>query len=483
MSYQIEPNRSQQALPIGSYDSLVKMDHPVRFIWNCISALNMNEIGFPDSSLRDGRPNYSPRMMLAVLIYSFFSGVHSFREMEIACTERTPFLWLTGDANPDHNSFWRFAKNHQEQLHQAFAQIVRMAVEANCVDFVLHAIDGTKIAAACSSSKIWDKSKLEKMLARLEKAYTEQVKKLQEEYENSVETCPIPPELLALAEKVEQYKHRLEQVNSEGTKRLNPREPEARPVKCGSQILQGFNAQIGVDSKEWIIVSELLTNEANDLNQLTAVLDQVKENTGRNAEESLADTGYANSQELAKAAEKAYQVLVNLKDEEEAQAVDPFHHSKFVVDLENLTCVCPLGCQLAYQGLEWSAHKTYKNFVFQCRRYRDCVERLACSHAVDGRKIKIGEYSWAMDAQREKQKDPLKKALLKQRGRIVELVFAVIKHVLGIRRFRWWGMGSAASQWSLLTMTCNVKRLYEIWRAGRIRWDASGGCLKLQPTI
>jgi len=47
-------------------------------------------------------------------------------------------LWLTGLNAPDHNTLWRFWRDHRAALRQVFTLVVRTAVEAELVGVVLH---------------------------------------------------------------------------------------------------------------------------------------------------------------------------------------------------------------------------------------------------------------------------------------------------------------------------------------------------------
>jgi len=68
------------------------------------------------------------------------------------------------------------------------------------------------------------------------------------------------------------------------------------------------------------------------------MLDQVKENLGQVAEQTVADAGYQATTEFAVAEEKSYPILVNLPEPKEDQ---PYHASRFVYDVEKDHCVCP----------------------------------------------------------------------------------------------------------------------------------------------
>ena len=94
-----------------------------------------------------GAPAYHPRALLCVWLYGFMTGVRSCRKLEAACRDQIPYLWLTGWQHPDHNTLWRFYKEHRQAMRRLFKRTVRAAVAMQLVDLAVQAVDGTKVAA------------------------------------------------------------------------------------------------------------------------------------------------------------------------------------------------------------------------------------------------------------------------------------------------------------------------------------------------
>ncbi len=67
----------------------------------------------------------------------------------------------------------------------------------------------------------------------------------------------------------------------------------------GKQFEQAYNAQAAVDAKAQVIVAQSLSNSPTDAQQLAPIVKQIKQNTGRQAEEFSADTGYCSEGNLA----------------------------------------------------------------------------------------------------------------------------------------------------------------------------------------
>jgi len=77
-------------------------------------------------------------------------------------------------------------------------------------------------------------------------------------------------------------------------------DPESRIMhKSGKEYVQAYNAQAAVDSTAQVIVAQSLSNCRNDVQQLEPMVKQIKENTGRQAQEFSADAGYCSECNLA----------------------------------------------------------------------------------------------------------------------------------------------------------------------------------------
>jgi hypothetical protein len=62
--------------------------------------------------------------------------------------------------------------------------------------------------------------------------------------------------------------------------------------------VQGYNAQVAVDSSSQVIVAQMLMREQNDVHALGPMLRLIKAFTGKQARELSADTGYCSEDNL-----------------------------------------------------------------------------------------------------------------------------------------------------------------------------------------
>lgn len=100
-----------------------------------------------------------------------------------------------------------------------------------------------------------------------------------------------------------------------------------------------------------------------------------------------------------------------------------------------------------------------------------CPVRGQCTQAKQGRLIERTPHDDAIERHAARAAVPENQALLQQRGRLIERVWAEIKQTAGFRRFTWRGLAGAQGQWALVTLVFNLRKLWAFWRTGQFRWQ------------
>lgn len=189
----LRPDYSQTFLLPPSLDDWVPKTHPARFVRDFVDALDLEALKIKQVVSDEGRPPYAVDLLLKVWLFGYMERIRSPRALEKACLDRMPFLWLTGNLHPDHNTLWRFFKLHHKALDKVFKRAVRVAADADLVGFVLHALDGTKLVAASSTDEAHHRKALEEKLKRLDElvaAYMQEVNKRAAEEEGQGYVMP-----------------------------------------------------------------------------------------------------------------------------------------------------------------------------------------------------------------------------------------------------------------------------------------------------
>lgn len=133
-------------LPVSMRDWLAE-GHLAWFVIDVVAAVDTNAFHARHPNDGPGRPAYDPDMMLALLFYSYGTGVRSARRIEAACRTDAAYRVICGGVSPDHATIARFHVDHQAALEAVFVDVLRLCAAAGLVSLGSIAIDGTKIGA------------------------------------------------------------------------------------------------------------------------------------------------------------------------------------------------------------------------------------------------------------------------------------------------------------------------------------------------
>ena len=333
-----------QLLP-PSIGDFVPEDHLARFVVSLVrESLDLRAITATYASAL-GQPPFDPRLMVALLLHGYASGIYSSRRMARACRERTDFMMIVALDAPDFRTISDFRKRHLQALASLFVQVLRLAETAGLVKLGHVALDGTKIKANASKHKAMSYARIKKReaelqaevdrwLAAAEAADAEEDKAfgkdkrgdelpdwVADKAKRLAKIREAKAALEAEAEAAAEEERRIEadkekQRQAEGRKRCGkkPRppspqpdakaqrnftDPESRILKTKDGFIQGYNAQAAVDGEAQVIVAHGLTPSTSDQDQLVALVNGIETNLGRKPAEASADAGYCREANLA----------------------------------------------------------------------------------------------------------------------------------------------------------------------------------------
>ena len=203
----------------------------------------------------------------------------------------------------------------------------------------------------------------------------------------------------------------------------------------GGGYAPSYNAQVSTDAKAKIVVGVHLSQDGNDIDQLTAAVEDVKQAMGREPEQVVADGGYGSRANIVAMAEKGIDFISSLASEQQrAEAVlkgqgvsKEFFPEAFQWDSENGCFVCPAGKQLTFQ--RHHTRQAGHRFAFYRAKQEDCqacINRIQCCPQVSGgRQVKrVVSDQPAITAFREKMEQPETKEIYKKRTPVSETVNA-----------------------------------------------------------
>ena len=344
MSKQFRPWKIDdvQLLP-PSVQDYVAADHLSRLVvWLVREGLDLSVIcGSYRSGL--GQPPFDPRMMTALLLHGYASGIYSSRRIAKAAAERADFMMIVAGDAPDFRTISDFRGRHLKALAGLFVQVLKLAEKAGLVKLGHVALDGTKIKANASKHKAMSYARMKKREAELQAevdrwlAAAEAADAAEDALHGARRGDEMPSwvvdkekrlaklrqakaaleaEAKAAAEEEARRRAGAEDKRiAEGRKKSgktpaaptaepagkaqrNFTDPQSRIMKTKDGFIQGYNAQAAVDQRAQVIVACKLTNAATDQAQLVPLVAAIRANTGRNPVEVSADAGYCSAANL-----------------------------------------------------------------------------------------------------------------------------------------------------------------------------------------
>jgi transposase len=344
MSKEFRPWKIDEAqlLP-PSVQDYVPQDHVSRLIVSLVrESLDLSAIlGGYRSGL--GQPPFDPRMMTALLLHGYASGIYSSRRIARATVERADFMMIVAGDPPDFRTISEFRRRHLKALADLFVQVLKLAEKAGLVKLGHVALDGTKIKANASKHKAMSYDRMKKREAELEaevdrwlkaaeaadaeedKLYGDKrgdempdwvadkqkrLEKIREAKAALEAEAKAAAEAESKARAEAQDKRQAEgrkktgkppappKAEPDGKAQRNFTDPESRILKTKDGYIQGYNAQAAVDGAHQIIVAQTLTSSSSDQAQLAPLLDGIRANLGTNPDEVSADAGYCSDANL-----------------------------------------------------------------------------------------------------------------------------------------------------------------------------------------
>lgn len=323
-------------LPPG-LDELLPEGDLAYFIRDTMAQLDLGPILAAYAEER-GRPPFHPTMMTALLLYAYCRGVYSSRRIAQACERELGFMVVAAMARPDFHTIARFRARHLKALAELFLGVLRLCRKAGLVQLGHVALDGTKIKANAGRHKAMSYERMASREPELRAEITEwfarataQDREEDRRWGRGRRGDELPAHLRTKQRRVaaiQKAKAALEAEAREraqadgrpsggGTPAVDPKaqrnftDGDAKIMKDGASgaFVAGYNAQLAVDAASQVIVAKELTMRATDVQELPALLAQVRRNTGRQAQECSADAGYcseANLADLARRRIRAY---------------------------------------------------------------------------------------------------------------------------------------------------------------------------------
>jgi len=460
--------RRQQFLFPSTLDEYIEEANPVRVIAAFIGALNFQELGFVRAAAAEtGRPGYDPRLRLGLYIWGHLNKVRSSRKLETECGRNLEAIWLMENLRPDFKTIADFRKDNGEPIKQTVVRFRLWCLAEGLYGREIVALDGSKFKSVNSSQRNFTAKKLAQLIAREQARIEEYLKALAEaDEQEGQQPCTPPLPATELREKLSRIKERLAQheqlqaeLNKSGDSQISLTDADARLMKTSKGSDVCYNVQTVVDSKHKLIATYEVTNEGNDLGQLSKMAKQAKEALGVTALTVLSDGGYFEGQAIKECEDAGIITYLPLPQSAEARKRGVFAAAAFTYDEQRDLYVCPQGEALSLAGSDHKRGKQYR--IYRTTACGTCPLRPQCTTSKkQGRRI----LRWVQQAvlERLEQRIRSQPEILKERKNLAEHPFGTIKRNMDQAYFLMRGLKKVTTETSLTVLGYNLKRVINI---------------------
>jgi transposase len=483
----IEANQ-RLLFPSNIFDLLAE-DHDCYLYEEIFKQLDTAEIERRYSHL--GQRAFHPRVLVAILIYAYSHGVFSSREIQRRCRQDLAFMYIAQMQCPDFRVLSDFRKDHTAFFHDCFRQSVQLALGLKLASFGHISLDGSKFKADTSKHKAMSYQHLKAQEASLTAEIEELVRQAErcDEEENRAyhqkTGYEIPDDLKhkqTRKEQVSAAKQALERREAalypdqpiDDKKQISFADTDARIMGKKGHFNYSYNAQISVDSDHQIILGQHLSQQANDLQEVSPALDALRLAAGHQRPKAMsADNGYmsgANLATLAKADIEAY-IAIDRGEKPGATSLTTSQRklvkADFDYDPKADAFRCPAGALLTLKRHGKDGRKRYQAEASACSA---CVFQARCcqSDQGEGRTISTDDKEPLRQRMKTKMTTAEGRDLYKDRKIIVEPVFGQIKN-LGFRGFRLRGYRKTSGEFALMCSAHNFKKIVKATALGLVR--------------
>ena len=369
-------DRAQLVLFPERLDELISDDNPVRIIDVFVDQLDLVGMGFKNAILKGwsaGAPCFSPECLIKLYIYGYFKKTRSSRKLMELSRTNIEAMWLLERLMPDFRTISDFRKDNARALKKVFKAFVRMCIELEIYSAEIGVQDGSKFRASNSKDNNVTENKLQKKIEFAEKKldeYLEELDKFDKEESDSQKYTKeeIEAKIEQLKERKEYYDDLQDKMKEEGITQISFTDPESRLMKMPNGGFNvAYNIQTVVDPVSHMVGYVEVTNQCNDLGQLSPTMIEVKEDLGIEVVEAVADKGYEDRADLleclkngiiphvpSKSGEESYEFEL---DYEEATITEELLNSTKPEDIQ--TCLEAGVVPNVYEdkGIEVSVHE------------------------------------------------------------------------------------------------------------------------------
>ncbi|MBU1298994.1 MAG: IS1182 family transposase [Bacteroidetes bacterium] len=493
----IKPEDRYQIGIFNSLDDIISRDNPVRIINLVIDSIvdNNREKLIKEKTSEVGPPSYHPAAMLKLYLYGYFNRISSSRRLETETYRNNELIWLLGNLHPDHWTISNFRKCNGNEIKFVTKKFREFLVGEGYIKLEKVGIDGSKIKANAKRDMLSLK-KINQRLERMDEKIEEYLNRLSkndisediiEELEDKEGEVDINQELLEkiikLRKEVEELRNHKQLMEGLGCKYYSETDPESNLMKSRDGKVPAYNVQIVVDETNRMIVDSEVSQESNDVRQLSAMIDSLKEEVGKIPKEAYADKGYYNPDMIEEVErEQGIEVYVAIPETKKSE-----EKIVFTYDEEKDEYECSGGKRLKLEQRNKKKRSSYAN-MYRGEHCSECELKSDCTKSNKGRTIHRYHNQGLRDSYVKKILSVEAQEKMKIRKTLVEHPFGTIRCLMGKIPLLLRGVFKVSTEINLYTTVYNLKRLMNVERIDNLikrikaySWRTVGQ-IKYEPT-
>jgi hypothetical protein len=442
--------------------------------------------------------------LAGALLYGLYRSIRSSRKLEEACAYRFDFMWLVKGQRPDHTTLAKFRTRFHEPLKDLFQQLGRLAMGMGLIRLGEVAFDGTRVKANNSRFRTHTAATLEEKLRALDALFEQATGQTAAQDAAAAELgspTRLPTELASLEQRREKLRAALAlaQAADDARRRQgidplkNPAQvpmtdPDSRvmPNKEGGYAPNYTPTAVTDGHRGFILDCDVLA-QVNEGDALVESADRVEETFGRKPERMLTDAGNNGGAAIEAMERRGIEFYAPMESQQPqegnpARRDDPrqptpphewdklprngqrqLDKSCFVYDAKDDVYHCPQGQPLVFveNKPEWRSGVHVKRRVYRCAACAGCPLAAVCvsSKSQGGRTITRDQYEDVRERLAARMAMGAARELYRQRPRIAETAFGILKSVMGLRQFLLRGLKKVKTEWRWAATAFNLMKL------------------------
>lgn len=178
------PNRDQMEFHQSCLDMLLPPEHLARSVWAFVEAMDTRPCFSYVNTFQgcDGRPTTSPKVLLALWLYSILDGNRSARKLATLCQYHSAYKWIAGGTETNRTMLAEFCSKDPMKFEDLLTNCLAVMLKADLIADKDFSQDGTRVKANAGFNTYKTKSSLKKIKEEV-RVYIEQLAKDPENYD------------------------------------------------------------------------------------------------------------------------------------------------------------------------------------------------------------------------------------------------------------------------------------------------------------